>query len=459
MSSRVLRLWMLLGCLSCHFAAGADEWSVGIARVRITPQQPLRLAGYASRSQPFERVITELSAKALTIRDADQNTAILITTDLLGLSAQLSEPVIREIADRTGVPASSIVVNSSHTHTGPALRTDGEGVDWPADQIEASVRYTKKLQRQLIDLAVRSFNKRQPARLSRGQGVAPFVMNRREFTERGVRLGVNPRGLADRSVPVLRIQSVSGKVIGVVFGTACHNTTLSGEHNHVSGDFAGYAQEHVEDELNGATAFFVQGCAGDANPFPRGSEEIALHHGETLGREVIRVLDEKLEPVRGPLRTIQRSVALPLRADLTEADIDRLSGSGGWRKWVAQQIRQRQDRDQAMLQHYQTTCSLWQFGDDLTVVFLPGEVVVGYVRLIERAIGPRKLWISAYCNDVFGYLPTARVLVEGGYETRGLYAGGIGFFSPAAEPLVIQTVREMASEAGREVPAPPTTAP
>ena len=83
---------------------------------------------------------------------------------------------------------------------------------------------------------------------------------------------------------------------------------------------------------------------------------------------------------------------------------------------------------------------------------LSGEVVVDYVPLLEKALGPNQLWLAAYCNDVFGYLPSARVLREGGYETRGLYSGGAGFFDPSAEEVLVRKVRELAKEAGRKLP-------
>jgi hypothetical protein len=84
-------------------------------------------------------------------------------------------------------------------------------------------------------------------------------------------------------------------------------------------------------------------------------------------------------------------------------------------------------------------------------VGLPGEVVVDYALLLEKALGPNRLWLAAYCNDLFGYLPSARVLSEGGYETRGLYSGGVGLFDPKAQDVVVQTVRELARKVGRKV--------
>ena len=103
--------------------------------------------------------------------------------------------------------------------------------------------------------------------------------------------------------------------------------------------------------------------------------------------------------------------------------------------------------------HYRMPLAAWQFGDDLTLVGLSGEVVVDYVYRLEKELGAHDLWIAAYCHDVYGYLPSARVLREGGYETRGLYAGGIGFFAPEAEDVVAEAIRELAKAVERQIPA------
>src|SRR5688500_10743666 len=138
-------------------------------------------------------------------------------------------------------------------------------------------------------------------------------MTRREFTgDRGVILGVNPRGPADRTMPLLKVATADGTVRAVVFGAATHNTTLTGDEYRLSGDYAGFAQQYVQQQLPGVQAMFVLGFAGDANPYPRGTLELARQHGETLGREVLRVLDTKLTPVAGPLTLQFDYVDLPL---------------------------------------------------------------------------------------------------------------------------------------------------
>ena len=82
---------------------------------------------------------------------------------------------------------------------------------------------------------------------------------------------------------------------------------------------------------------------------------------------------------------------------------------------------------------------------------ISGEVVGEYVPLLQAAVGHQRLWLAAYCNDFFGYLPTASVLAEGGYKTRGLITD-VGYFSPEAEHALVTKVRQLARKAGRKVP-------
>ena len=166
----------------------------------------------------------------------------------------------------------------------------------------------------------------QPAQLSWGSGVVDFVMNRREFTPRGVILGVNPRGLADRTVPVLRVDGADGKLRAVLFGAAVHGTTLGPDNYQLCGDYAGFAQAAIQERYPGVQAMFMIGCAGDANPYPRGTMELTKKHGKTLADEVCRVLDGKFRPVRGPLQIAFSRADLPLAA-LSRAQVEKLAAN------------------------------------------------------------------------------------------------------------------------------------
>lgn len=425
------------------------EWKAGISSVKITPDTPVLLSGYASRTKPFERVEHDLYAKALALEDREGNRAVLITTDLLGLSKQIVEPIWAELEQKTGLDRRQFLFSASHTHAGPMLRRSDESVSGLADKDgENVVAYTRQLQKQLAALAVEALDQLEPARLSWGGGIAHFTMNRREFTDRGVILGVNPKGPVDRSVPVLRVDSADGTLRGLVFGYACHNTTLTGNNYDVCGDYAGFAQLHVQQQFPGVQAMFIAGCGGDSNPHPRGTMELAREHGTVLGQEVCRVAGAEMKTVRGPIRCQLELVELPLQS-LSAADLATMASTGAsWQRDGVKKLLQKIGEGESPKTSYATPVALWQFGDDLTLVGLPGEVVVDYVSLIENAIGPLRLWVAAYCNDVFGYLPSARVLEEGGYECRGLYTD-IGWFAPNAQDVMSAKVRDLARKAGR----------
>jgi hypothetical protein len=435
-------------------SAAEPEWKVGLARVKITPERPVFLAGYASRNKPFEKVAGDLYAKALALEDRDGHVAVVVTTDLIGLSAAIAEPVCKRIGDKTKLKREQILLSSSHTHTGPALSLDPKVRDGRADgDVQRTVDYTRQLQDKLVEVVVQALKKREPARLSWGSGVVHFVMNRREFTSNGVILGVNARGPADRSVPVLRIDDADGKPRAVLFGAATHGTTLTQDCYELCGDYAGFAQVYVEEHVPKAQALFMLGCAGDSNPYPRGTMELARKHGVALGKEVCRVLETKLQPVRGPLKIAFGKADLPLQKPPTSEELKKRAKGKGMDAWLAKEMLAALDRGEKLATQYPAPIAVWQFGADLTLVGLSGEVVVDYVAMLEESLGPNRLWPAAYTNDVFGYLPSARVLREGGYETRGLYTGGIGLFDPKAQDVLVAKVRELAGKAGRKLPA------
>jgi hypothetical protein len=448
-------LTCLLGIILVNSGGRVDgaEWKAGFASRDITPQVPVYLAGYASRNRPFDEILQRLSVKALALEDAAGHRAVLVTSDLIGYRGAVAAPICQQIMERTGLARAEILLNSSHTHTGPLTLLDAE--DRPdsmtPEQAEAQIAYTHRLIELTAAAAVDAVGQLEEARLRYGIGYAGFVMNRREWTPQGIKLGHNFSGYADRSVPVLRVESLDGALRGVVFGAAAHNTTLTGEHYGVSGDYAGFAQAEIERLCPGAMAMFVLGCAGSANPYPRGTVDAAQAHGEALGQEVVRLLETTLPEVRGPLTTILDPVTLPLQPAPSREELDRmLSGGGqGWQPWVARQIVSLLEQGTSPPESYECPIAAWQFGQDLTLVALPGEVVGEYVPLIQNAVGPGNLWVAAYSNDVFGYVPTAQVLRDGGYETRGMISGAIGFFAPEVEATLVEKVGSLTRKAGR----------
>lgn len=441
----LLAIW-----LSGSAAAQQAEFKAGVARADITPTTPIPMAGYAERRQPFEAVEQPLYAKVLALEDGRGERALLITADLIGFTRDLAARIAARLEASHGLARARILLNASHTHSGPLV--GGSLLKMaPPETVSRIEGYLRGLEEKIVAAAQQALGKMQPARLSWGSGVVNFVMNRRQFTPRGVILGVNPRGPADRTVPLLRVDDAQGRPLAVVFGAAVHNTTLTGDNLRISGDYAGFAQAYVEARRPGVQAMFVSGCGGDANPYPRGTFDLARRHGSELAEEVTRLMETKLEPVRGPLRTEFRMVDLPLEA-FTMPQIEALARNApSYRRFFTDGALALLRAGKPLLQTYAAPLALWQFGEDLTLVAFSGETVVDYALAAERILGPLKLWVSGYNNDVFGYLPSARLLEEGGYETRGLYAD-YGLFRPEVERTVLRAIEEMARSAGRRMP-------
>ena len=426
------------------------EWKVGLSRSKITPDEPVLMAGYASRKTPSTGVDADIWVKAMAIEDREGHVSVLVTADLLGFTRAMANEISRRLKTSRGLERADLLLNASHTHAGPMVAVDRvkEATDDPAVQ-QAVRRYVENLNDTVVRIAEEALDNRRPSSLSWGQGSARFPFNRREFTERGVILGVNPRGPVDRTVPVLRVSAPDGSPRAVVFGAGAHCVTLRGDNFRISGDYAGFAQAHVEEEIAGLQAMFVTGCAGDAAPHPRGGLPGAKKHGAELGSEVLRVLSGELADLRGPLQTRYREVDLPL-AELTRADVEAMvPRAPSYRRYFTDQALSWMDEGKPLPKTYRAPFALWRFGDGLTLVAFSGETVIDFALMAERALGPLNLWPSGYNNEVYGYLVTGRILEEGGYETRGLYSGTPGLFSPATEKAVMDAVKAMATEVGR----------
>ena len=423
------------------------DWSVGLATVDITPAEPIPMSGYASRRAPFEAVAQRLHAKAMAIEDRDGGRALLITADILGFTNERSASICRRLSESDGLARGQILLNASHTHAGP-LVAGSMMASVPESSRKDIERYIEEMEDKIVAGAQKALRDLRPAHLSWGRGVATFVMNRREFTANGVILGTNPSGPADRTVPVLRVAGPDGRPRAVIFGAGSHCTTLTGRNMLIAGDYAGYAQQFLETRNAGVQAMFVTGCAADANPYPRGTLDLARRHGSELAATVQEVLGGSLTPVRGPLRTEFQRVELPLVGHAREQIEAMQVGAPSYRRFFTEGALAKLDRGEPLLRSYSAPFALWQFGSDLTLVAFSGETVVDYVRLSQEALGPLNLWVSGYSNDVFGYLPTSRILREGGYETRGLYVE-YGLFQPGVEDVVMGAVEAMARSAGR----------
>jgi len=426
------------------------SWKAGFAKVKITPHGSLWMAGFAARTHASQGTLLELHAKALAIEDESGHRAVLVTTDLLGLPQNVSENIARRVQQKYGLSRGQLLLNSSHTHSGPvvgrtlAVAYEGkQGIN--AKQWSAVDIYTRYLEDRIVQVVGAALGKLQPATLSLGHGEADFAMNRRVKTAEGYVGGFNPDGPVDHSVPILVVRNQRGKLLGIVFGYACHNTTIGATFYKFNGDYAGFAQQWLEKRYRGAAALFVQGCGADANPHPRGTVELARQHGEELGQAVAKAMDGALQPVDGPLKTEFKVFPVQFAGPPTRADMqEQLKSDDIYVRKHAEAMLKIIDQKGHLPSSYPYSIEVWQFGPSLTMVALAGECVVDYDLKLKKELGPDNLWVAGYSNDVFAYIPSSRILQEGGYEGGGamIYYGQPGPFAPGIEDTILREVHE-----------------
>lgn len=439
---------VLLVSLSAMLA-GAD-FRAGVARVRITPEAPIWMAGFAARTHTSIGVMHELWAKALALEDSRGNRAVIVTTDLIGLPRAIADPVAARLAKEYGLNRAALLLNSSHTHSGPLLRANLELMfDLVPDERHIVEDYSQKLPGDLVSVVAAALGKLEPAELYYGRGEVGFAVNRRERTAQGFRIGVNPQGPVDHSVPVLKVATSEGKLLAVVFGYACHNTTLTADSYLISGDYAGFAQLRLEKIYPEATAMFLMLCGADQNPHPRGKPELAEQYGNELASEVDRVLKRKLQRVRAPLRSAFQIVEPAFAMHTRTIFEQRLNDPRPVYRRHAKYMLTTYDQKQPIRKVLYPVQAL-RFGKNLTIIALGGEVVVDYTLRLYREYPKENLIVAGYSNDVMCYIPSSRVLQEGGYEAEEsmIYYGQPGPFRDDVEDVIFHAIHRTLENVG-----------
>jgi hypothetical protein len=446
-------LYLFVSCLlllpNLAEAGGPAGYRVGVGRADITPKEPIWMAGYGNRNKPSIGVDHPLSTKALAIQSGDEPPLLLITADIIGFDRTTAEEIAAEVQKRLGVPRERVLINASHTHAGPVIGRNLKGMfELSKENVDVIGRYTEMLVERVLSAAEMAMKSREPASITFGRSKATFAINRRVFRANGVQFGSNPDGPVDHEVDVLRIDDPQGKTRAIVFGYACHCTTLGGDYYRINGDWATYAQDFLERAHPGATALFVTGCGGDANPEPRGKLEYSPEHGLEMAGVVSRVLRSPRTPVTGKLQAVFDRVDLPL-APLPSAE--------DYKKKLEDKnvfVRRHAARQLAILEKgeklptsYPCPVQVWRIGDGLTLVALGGEVVVDYALRLKREL-KGDVWVAAYSNDVFAYVPSTRILLEGGYEAdfNLIYYGLPTRFRNDVEDVLTKKVGQLAQQ-------------
>ncbi|HEV3003290.1 MAG TPA: neutral/alkaline non-lysosomal ceramidase N-terminal domain-containing protein [Pirellulales bacterium] len=446
-------LAVLLAFSSCTTPAAAPTWRAGAAKVKITPEKLMWMSGYGSRTAPAEGTLIDLWAKALVLEDPAGRRAALVTLDLVGIHRDLSLAVREGLKEKFQLELSQVALACSHTHCGPVVGRNLMTMFLLDDAQRGLVEeYAAALEKKLVDLVGEAIDKLAPCQLSWGSGRATFAVNRRNNKEPDVpKLRAEGRlvGPVDYDVPVLAVRDGQGRLSSVVFGYACHATVMS--FMQWSGDYPGFAQLNLEEAHPGMVALFWAGCGGDQNPLPRREVAHAKQYGRQLADAVERTLAGAMTPLEGEIATAYAEVDLAFDRLPARDELERQANSTNqYDVQRAKALLAHLDAGLPLSPTYPYPVQLWRLGPELRFVMLGGEVVVDYALRLKAELGPERTWVAAYTNDVMAYIPSRRVLTEGGYEGGGamVYYGLPTAWAPEVEETIVKQVRVLAEAVG-----------
>lgn len=409
-------------------------WRAGVASVDVTPTPPIRLAGYASRGTEAETIEQRLHAKALALSAGEEPPLVVVTLDSTGITSSIRGRVLAALVD-LALPPERLALCVTHSHNAPMLTgtiPNMFGMPVPQDQQARIDAHTQRVVDGIAAAVRNALADLSPALVDHGRGRVGFARNRR-----------TAGGPVDHDVPLLRVRSPKGSLRALLTLYACHCTTLGGDSNAVCGDWAGYAQADLEAAHPGCTAMVAIGCGADANPEPRGQLEHAKRHGRALAGELERLLAGPFAPLAAPLAASFEELALDFAPPPTREELLARVGQGGGVGYHARVQLARLDRGETLRRSLAVPVQSFRFGDELAIVFLGGEVVVDYSLRLRREFDRTRCWVVAYANDVSAYIPSERILREGGYEGGGamVWYDQPTAFAPGLEDRVVQAVR------------------
>ena len=287
------------------WCAAPGALRAGAAKVDITPTD---LTGIVSVwAKPFESVHDPIFARALVVDNSAASVAI-VSTDLVefGNTLALRQRIEREI----GIKADHVIIAASHDHNAPRGGPPTPGTSSAEGRPASPPAYTQFIDDQIVETVRRAKASLQPARFGVGRGRADVNVNRIIFTPQRIRTGVNLDGPSDKTVWVVKFESLSGEPIALLLNYAVHSVVAGSGNPQITGDLAGAVERYVERQFQGkVVALWTMGPAGDQNPRVNLSvpgmgrsgdqaNDIALSYeameaqGLLIGAEAVRVAGE-----------------------------------------------------------------------------------------------------------------------------------------------------------------------
>ena len=433
----------------------APLWA-GAAKTQITPE----IGGLLQSGMTITStgVLDDLYSTAVVLDDGATKVA-LVGNDLIYMEAPLAAEIRARIAARTGIPGDHVLLNASHTHSGPNICV--------ISPYAIDMEYREWLIQRIADTVARAAAALEPASLAIGEAEGLFAVNRRKVVDGTSSMLPNYAATVDNRARVLRLDRPDGSAIAIVFSTACHGTGFDyrGHDPLIGGDYISPAKDEIERSFarEGAPiAVFLAGCGGNIRPrvltpdgerfHPCTAAEIqALGRG--AGAVAVRAARESQMAVGYPIAVAREQLPLSFQDPPTLEELRAYRADPRRKRyhpWAERLIAQLEDgRDLARTVDMEV--QVLRLGS-VCIVAMGGEVFVEIGLAIERALQEsheaQMALTLGYSNSEVGYVCTASAYPEGGSEPADFYRWFWypAPFKPETEEYVVRSALKLARQ-------------
>ena len=400
----------------------------GWSQIEITPPLGLPMGGRGPRFTPGAEIIDPLLAQALVLEDSAGRRLLVISMDMIGMSYHATSELRFELMAATGIPFDAIVINASHTHSGPM--TGFEGYATPVPKPRDMQAYERGLIQRTVNMVHEAIALLAPAEVHLSRGTSEIGINRRRRDAEGnMGMGPDPHGTYNRDLWVMEIKA--GPRHHVAFSYGCHPVLVySFVWDGISADWPGVCRQHLETALGSQVqAQFIQGLAGNVRPRQVADLDRGIFRKPTTAADHVAAGTQIAGDVLAALQHGQQ-VELDLAAvagfALLPRDMDRVMPGEHWRSLAAQDDElnrnigaywaERLEKGPPPVAVVPWNIGLMQLAPGEIIAWMAGEPLAEWLELVRHWLGNEKLSVWGYCQDGRCYIPTDEIIAQGGYE-------------------------------------------
>lgn len=403
----------------------------GTSKKVVTPPVPLRLAGYASRKECFQKVEEDIYVRVHVQRTAEAQ-LIFIYGDFLWWNTQFTDIARAKLKKELGIGCDSLFFVASHNHSGP-----GTGNSFIPQLEQAEESYRNFLLGKVVEAVKEAMEVLDEVTLWRFDGNSNLNVFRRRKLGDNIEMRPDFQVPSDTHLTILGFLNADGDMKGLVAHYPCH-ANLSGQ-NVLHPDYPGIALRLLDQAYPGCVSMFWQGCTGDLRPrnilgdhFAEGDYDKAQLFAGDFVEDCKRTLSRSGRKVSEKLSIHSREILLPLENRKSDEELRACLGSQDevQRAWAMKVLEKGNPAFEILRMKYV------KYGEGLAVYFFGAEMSQEYA-LWARRQDPSAV-CTAYTDGMTGYICTAQQILEGGYEPKGsakYFALG-GTFPPEVEKLI-----------------------